>query len=147
MNLKERLVEDMKSALKRSEKERLSVIRMARAAILKVEKDTQKDLNDDEVLEVLAKEIKKNKEALADFVRGNREDLVKKAEYEIGVISEYLPKQLTREELSAIVKDAIISTESNGFKDIGKVMSFVMPTVKGRADGKMVNELAKEFLS
>ncbi len=147
MSLKERLMEDMKLAMKEHDKERLSVIRMVRASILKAEKDTVKTLEDAEVLDILAKEVKMRRDSIEDFKKGNRQDLVDQAEFEIQVLMEYLPKQLSKEELEVIIKEAISESGAQSMKDMGKVMAKVMPKAKGRADGKVINEIVKSLLN
>lgn len=146
MTLKERLLEDMKTAMRDHDKERLSVIRMARAAILKIEKDTMKELDENGVLDVLTKEVKQRRDSIVEFKRGDRQDLVDQAEREIAILIEYLPKQLSIEELKEIVNNAIQETGATTMKDMGKVMAKIMPQTKGKADGKVINELVKEYL-
>lgn len=146
MNLKERLTEDMKTAMKERDKDRLSVIRMARNAIQVVEKDKLQELDEEQVIEVLAKEVKMRKEAIEEFKKGNRQDLVDKNLMEIDVLMEYLPQQLTEEEIAEIVQQAVIDTGAQSIKDMGRVMSAIMPKVKGRADGKLVNQIVKQHL-
>jgi uncharacterized protein YqeY len=149
MSLKDRLTEDMKQAMKEKDagKLRLSVIRMVRASIKNVEIDRHKELTDEEVLEVLAKEVKLRRDALEDFKKGNRPDLVAGLEQEIVILMAYLPQQLSQEEVRALVAEAIAQTGAAGAKDMGKVMSALMPKVKGRADGKLVSNLVKEMLN
>ncbi|WIW69767.1 MULTISPECIES: GatB/YqeY domain-containing protein [Anaerosinus] len=149
MSLKEQLTEDMKQAMKAREagKQRLSVIRMVRAAIKKVEIDSKKELNDDEVLDIVAKEVKMRKDSMEEFKKGNRQDLVEQLEQEIAILLPYLPQQLTEEEIRALVSDAVAQTGAVSAKEMGKVMAVLMPKVKGRADGKLVNTIVREFLN
>lgn len=147
MSLKEKLQEDWKCALKSREKFKANVISMAKAAILQVEKTDGVKLNDEQIVEVLAKEVKQRREALVEFEKGNRQDLVDSTNTEIKILMDYLPQQLTEDEIKNLVKDAVSSVGANSMKDMGKVMSALMPKVKGRADGSLVSKLVKEFLN
>lgn len=149
MSLKEKLTEDMKQAMKDKEagKLRLSVIRMVRASIKNVEIDHKKELSEDEVLDVLAKEVKMRRDAMEEFRKGNRQDLVDNLEQEIAILMQYLPQQLSENEVRTLVSDAVAETQANNPKDMGKVMAVLMPKVKGRADGKMVNAIVRELLN
>lgn len=148
MNLKERLVEDMKAAMKAGEpgKLRLSVIRMVRSAVKNAEIDKMRELNDDEVAEVIARELKLRRDAIPDYERGGRQDLVQQAHDEIAILSGYLPQQLSAEEIRSIAQEVIQSAGAAGPRDMGKVMQAVMPRVRGRADGKLVNQVVRELL-
>jgi hypothetical protein len=149
MALKDKLTEDMKQAMKDKEagKLRLSVIRMVRASIKNVEIDRKKELSDDEVLDILTKEVKMRRDAMEEFQKGNRPDLVEQLEQEIVILMQYLPQQLNEAEVRALVAQAVAQTQATTPKDMGKVMAALMPTVKGRADGKLVNALVKEMLN
>jgi uncharacterized protein YqeY len=149
MSLKEQLIADMKQAMKDREvgKLRLSVIRMVRASIKNVEIDHKKDLNDDEVLDILAKEVKMRRDAMDDFQKGNRPDLVEQLEQEIIILKGYLPQQFTEVEVRDLVKGAVAETQATTAKEMGKVMAVLMPKIKGRADGKMVNAIVRELLN
>ncbi|MDK2901188.1 putative protein YqeY [Koleobacter methoxysyntrophicus] len=146
MSLKDRLLNDMKESMKNKDKDRLSVIRMARAAILNAEKEKMRELEEGEVIEVLAREVKQRKESLPEFEKGNRPDLVEKIQREIDVLMEYLPKQLTETEIEDIVRQTIMELGANSLKDMGKVMGKLMPQLKGRADGSLVNKIVKQLL-
>lgn len=149
MTLKERLNEDMKAAMKAKDegKERLGVIRLARAAIKNVEIDKRHELSDDEVLEVIAREVKQRRDAITEFgVKGGPE-YTTKLEGEIAILMDYLPQQLSEAELRQIVQEAVAASGATSAKEMGKVMGLLMPKVKGRADGKLVNQLVKEALS
>lgn len=146
MTLKERLLSDMRTAMKQKDTVRKTVLSMARAAILQLEKDKRTELDDQGVMEVIAKEIKSRKEALEMFKQGGRQDLVEKNEKEIEILGEYLPPQLSESEIREIIKEAIEKVGAAGMKDMGKVMGAVMPQVKGRAEGGTVNSLVKEML-
>ena len=147
MSLKERLAEDLKSAMKNKDNIRKNAVQMVRAGVLQIEKDKKITLDDDGVLDVIAKQLKQRRDSLPDYEKSGREDLIAELKKEIDVLMEYLPEQLTREELEKIVSDAVAVTGASGMKDMGKVMAEVMPKTKGRADGKIINEIAKGLLS
>ena len=148
MSIKDQLTEDMKQAMKDKEsgKLRLSVIRMARANIKNIEIDEKRELNDDEVLAVLMKEVKMRQDSLEEFTKAGREELVEQAKQEIAILRKYLPEQLSDEELKALVVEAVAETGAAGPKDMGKVMAALMPKTKGRADGKRINTMVRELL-
>ncbi|KXG78514.1 hypothetical protein AN618_02700 [Fervidicola ferrireducens] len=146
MSIKEKLNEDLKKALKEGKKERLSVIRMAKAAIINEEKDRMHELNDDEVIEVISREVKKRKDAKEEYERLGRSDKADELQREIEILQEYLPLQLTEEELEEIVKKTISEIGAKDLKDLGMVMKAVLPQVKGRAEGKAVNAIVKKLL-
>jgi len=147
MSLKDRLQDDWKNALKSKDKFRAETISMARAAILHMEKTDGVKLDDESVIEVLAREVKQRREALVEFEKGNRQDLVDKCNAEIEILFEYLPQQLTEEEIFEIVRQAAVEVGANSIKDMGKVMSAVAGRTKGRADGKLVSTIVKEYLN
>jgi uncharacterized protein YqeY len=149
MSLKERLTEDMKQAMKDKEagKLRLSVIRMVRANIKNVEIDSKQELSDDEVLDVVSKEVKMRRDSMEEFKKGNRLDLVENLELEIEVLMKYLPEQLSETEVRTLVEQAVVEAKAVSPKDMGKVMAILMPKVKGRADGKLVNTIVREMLN
>ncbi|SDP17829.1 GatB/YqeY domain-containing protein [Selenomonas ruminantium] len=146
MSLKEQLTADMKDAMKNKEKDRLAVIRMVRGAIRQQEIDGQKELGEDDVIAVISKEVKMRRDSIEEFKKGGREDLVEKTQAEIDVLMPYLPAQLSEDEVRELVKAAVEQTGAATPKDMGKVMGVLMPKVKGRADGKMVNTIVKSFL-
>jgi len=148
MALKDKLTDDMKQAMKDKEagKLRLSVIRMVRANIKYVEIDKKRELSEEEVLDVLAKEVKMRRDSIDEFKKGNRPDLVENLEQEIAILMQYLPQQLSEQEVRAFVAEAVKESQAAGAKDMGKVMAVLMPKVKGRADGKLVNNIVREFL-
>ncbi len=149
MSLKERLTEDMKQAMKEKEvgKFRLSVIRMVRANIKNVEIDRKQELSEDEVLDVLAREVKMRRDSMEEFKKANRLDLVESLEQEIAILMGYLPEQLTEAEVRTLVESAVAETQAVSPKEMGKVMAVLMPKVKGRADGKLVNTIVREMLN
>ena len=149
MSLKERLTEDMKQAMKEKEvgKFRLSVIRMVRANIKNVEIDRKQELSEDEVLDVLAREVKMRRDSMEEFKKADRLDLVESLEQEIAILMGYLPEQLTEAEVRTLVESAVAETQAVSPKEMGKVMAVLMPKVKGRADGKLVNTIVREMLN
>ena len=146
MALKDRLLEDMKGAMKDKDIVRKNTIQMVRASVLQVEKDKKVVLDDDGVEEVIARELKKRKDSLPEYEKSGREDLIENLKKEIDVLLEYMPEQLSREELYDIVANDIKACGATSMRDIGKVMQLVLPKVKGRADGKVINEIVKEIL-
>jgi uncharacterized protein YqeY len=146
VSLIQQLDQDMKAAMKQKDKETLSTIRMVRASIKKVEIDNRGELSEDQVLEVLIREIKQRKDSLNEYEKAGREDLAVKEKREIEILSSYLPKQLTEEELREVVVKAIAETGATSKKEMGKVMGAVLPLVKGRADSKQVNQLVQQLL-
>ena len=146
MPLKEKLMADMKEAMKSKNKVNKDVITMVRAAIKQREVDDRKELNDADVIDIIAKQIKQKKDSIPDFEKGNRQDLIDLTNQEIKILLEYLPPQLSDEELDSIVKEAIEATGAQTKKDLGKLMALIMPKVKGKADGKHVNEIVAKYI-
>lgn len=146
MNLSERLNDDMKQAMRNQEKFKLTTIRMIRSSIKNQEIDLKRPLDDAEVLDILSREIKQRKDSLQEFDKAGREDLAKDVAAEIEIISVYLPQQLTEEEIKVIVQQTIQETGASSKAEMGKVMSAILPKVKGRADGKLVNTIVQQFL-
>lgn len=147
MALKEQLLADLKSAMKNKDSVRKATVTMCRAAILQKEKDEQIELGEDEILDVIAKQLKQRRDALVEFKKADRQDLIDQTEAEIKVLEAYLPEQLSREEIEKIVDETIAETGASSMKDMGKMMGALMPKVKGVADGKLVNEIVREKLS
>ncbi|MFB5266157.1 GatB/YqeY domain-containing protein [Paenibacillus enshidis] len=146
MNLSERLNEDMKQAMKSKDKFKLSTIRMVRSTIKNLEIELKRDLDDNELLDILSREIKQRKDALQEFEKAGRDELAESNKAEIEILSQYLPVQLTEEEIKVIVQQTIQETGASSKADMGKVMAALMPKVKGRADGKLVNQAVQQFL-
>ena len=144
--LKETLLEDLKSAMKEKDTVTKNTIQMARAAILQVEKDKQITLEDSDILTILAKEVKKRKDSLADYEKGGREDLVEQIKKETQVLEKYLPKPLSREELEKEIKEIVQEQNATSMKDMGKVMKVAKEKIGTRADGKEINEIVKSLL-
>lgn len=149
MLLREQLNADMKEAMKAREagKLRLAVIRMVWSTIRNLEIDKKKELTEEEIAGVIAKEVKMRKDSIEEFKKGNRMDLVEQAEQEVEVLLPYLPQQFSEEEVRQVVSDTIAEIGATSPKEMGKVMSALMPKVKGRADGKLVNTIVRELLN
>ncbi len=145
--LKEQLLEDLKNAMKEKDEIRKNAVQMVRAAILQVEKDNGISLQDDKIIEIIAKEVKKRKDSIEDYKKGERQDLVSQIETEIEILSKYLPKQLSKEEIKKIVEEVIKEVEATSIKDMGKVMKVAKEKIGASADGKSINEVVKELLS
>jgi Uncharacterized conserved protein len=146
MSLKDRLLEDMKTAMKEKDTIRKNSVQMVRSAVLQVEKDNHVTLDDDGIIEVVAKEVKKRKDSLVAYEQSGRQDLIDDLNSEINVLLAYLPTQLTEEEVEQIVSKAIAEVNPTSAKDMGKIMQIVMPQIKGRSDGKVVNQIVKKLL-
>ncbi len=147
MSLLERLNSDIKQAMKNKEKDKLSVIRMIKASIQNEALKIGKEISEEEELTVLSREVKQRKDSLHEFDKAGREDLVEKIRTELQYVELYMPKQLSEEEVSEIVKQAISETGASSKVEMGKVMAVVMPKVKGKADGSLVNKLVQQHLS
>jgi uncharacterized protein YqeY len=146
MELRERIDTDIKQALKSGAKDKLSALRMLSAALKNKQIDKRRPLTEEEVVETVRSLIKQRKDSIEQFAKGGRQDLVDKETAEVGVLEVYLPQQLSREELEAMVRDAVTQTGAQGAKDMGKVMKALVPAVGGRADGKLLSELVKQTL-
>ncbi len=147
MSLKERLAQDLKSSMKNKDNVRKSTVQLVRTAILQVEKDKKVTLDDEDILDVIAKQLKQRKDSLPEYEKSGREDLISQLKQEMEVLMEYLPEQLSEEELRPIVAEAVEAVGASSMKDMGKVMEYVMPQVKGRADGKAVSSIAKSLFN
>ena len=147
MSLNDRLSEDMKQAMKNKEKLTLSVIRMVRSAIKNAEIESKSTLSDDEVITVLNRELKQRRESLQEFKNAGREDLVEGLLLEIEILQQYLPEQLTEQELKDIIQSVINEVGATSKKDMGKVMGALIPKINGRADGKLASQLVQQYLN
>jgi uncharacterized protein YqeY len=147
MEIKAKLIEEMKAAAKEKDKGRLSIIRFALAAVQNKEKELLRELSAQEAIQVISALIKKGKESIEQFRNGQRTDLVEKEEHEIAVLQAFLPQQLTTAELEAEVSKAVEEAGASAPQDMGKVMKVLMPRIAGRADGKVVNELVRKRLA
>lgn len=145
--LKEKLLEDLKESMKEKNIIRKNVIQMVRAAILQIEKDKGIEVDDNKILEIIAKEVKTRNDSLEDFEKGGREDLVKQAREEISILSEYLPKQLTREELKEKITKIVSDLGATSMKDMGMVMKEAKAQIGTATDGRSINEVVKELLA
>ena len=145
--LKEKLLEDLKNSMKDKNIIRKNVVQMVRAAILQVEKDKQIELDDNKIIEVIAKEAKKRKDSLADYEKAGREDLISQIKEEISILEEYLPKQLSAEELEVKVKEIIEEVGATSMKDMGNVMKAAKEKIGASADGRAINEMVKKLLN
>ncbi len=145
-SLKEKIDQDAKEALKRKDSVSLNALRMLRSEIRYKEIEKGSELSKDELLGVLSSSIKRRKDSIQQFEKGGRDDLVSLEKAELDVILRYMPRQLTEEELTQIINQAIEETQAEGPSDLGKVMKQVMPKVRGRADGKKVNQMVSACL-
>ena len=146
MSLQQRLDNDLKGAIKSSDKARTSVLRMLKAAVKNKQIEKNRELSEDEIISVISTLSKQRRESIDLFLKGGREDLADKEKQEISILQSYLPDQLAPEELDRLIIEAIQQSSAEGVKDIGKVMRLLMPEVKGAADGKVVNQRVKELL-
>ncbi len=147
MDLKQRLINDFKDAMKNKDVITKQTVTMVRAGILLYEKNNKVELDDAGVIDVIASELKKRRDSLAEFQKAKREDLVSQTEEEIKVLMKYLPAQLNDEEIEKHVIEAIKTANAQSVKDMGKVMAIIMPKLKGKADGGKINQLVKKHLS
>ena len=144
--LKEKLLEDLKQSMKEKNVIRKNTVQMVRAAILKIEKDTGKEVDDNKIIEIIAKEQKGKKDALQDFEKAGREDLIEQTKEEMKILEEYLPKQLTKEELKEEVAKIIEEIGATSIKDMGKVMKEAKAKIGAAADGRAISEVVKQIL-
>ncbi len=144
MSMKERLLDDLKSAMRDKDTLRKEILQICRAAVLQVEVDQRIALDDAGVLDIMSKEYKKRQETLKEL--GDRDDTIAKYKAEMAIIEEYLPKQLTESEILVIVNETIAEVGALSARDMGKLMQALQPKVKGRADGKLVNQLVRQQL-
>ena len=147
MSLTERLQADMKSAMREGAAQRRDTLRMAIAAAQNAAKDKRAPLTDEETLEVIGREVRKRRESVAAYEGAGREDLAAKERAEIDILTPYLPEQLGEDEIRALAREAVAASGATSPKDMGRVMSQLMPTVKGRADGKLVSAIVTEELA
>ena len=145
--LKEKLLEDLKESMKGKNVIRKNVVQMVRAEILQIEKDKKIEVSDSQIVEIIAKEAKKRKDALEDYQKSGREDLIEQMNQEIKILNEYLPKQLTEEELTQKMQEIITELGATSIKDIGAVMKKAKETIGAAANGKAINEVAKKILN
>jgi uncharacterized protein YqeY len=147
MNIKERLLDHLKTAMRDKDVLRKDLLQILRAGVLQVEKDTRQTLDDAGVTEVLAREYKKRTETIQELEGSSRTDIIEKYRAEMAIIEEYLPKALAETEIEDLVRQAISQYGAQSARDMGQVMKVLMPMVKGRADGKLVNQIVKRLLN
>ena len=145
--LKEKLLEDLKESMKDKNVTRKNVVQMVRAAVLQVEKDKQIEVTDEQIVEIIAKEAKKRRDSIPDYEKSGREDLLKQINEEIAILEEYLPEQLSQEEIEQKVKEIIQEVGASSMKDMGMVMKTAKERLGLSADGKVINDAAKKLLS
>ncbi len=147
MNLEEKLLEEMKQAMKTNDKIRLSTIRMIRSSSKNKEFELRRKLEDEDVIKVIQGMVRKGEESIEQFQAGGRNDLVEKEKMEIEILKSFLPQPISQEEMIKMIDETIQETQASSLKDLGKVMKAVMPKLGGKADGKVINQLVKERLS
>ena len=145
--MKEQILNDLKSAMKSQDKERLSVIRMLKGAIQMEELNTKKELQDEDIIGIVAKQIKTRKESIQEFEKGNRNDLIEKTQAEITILEEYMPEQMSEEEVMAEIEKAFDLLKPTSPSDMGKLMGHLTPILKGKADMGMVSKIIRERLA
>ena len=145
--LKEKLMDDLKAAMRDKDALKKDTVQMIRAAILQIEKDKGIQVEDDRILEIIAKEVKGKKDALVDFEKAERADLIEQTNKEIAILQEYLPKQLTREEIKVELEKVISDLGATSMKDMGVVMKEAKARIGAGADGRTINEVVKELLN
>ena len=144
--LKEKLMEDLKNSMKNKDEIRKNTVQMVRAAILQIEKDKGIEVEDDKIIDIIAKEVKTKKDALKDFEKAERQDLIDQTNKEIEILQEYLPKQLSREEIKVELEKIITEIGATTMKDMGAIMKEAKTKMGASADGKTINEVAKEIM-
>ena len=147
MGLKEELLKQLKSAMQAKDMIKKDTITMLRAAILQIEKDTQKELSEDDMLAIVAKEVKKRRESLPEYEKAGRQDIVDNLNKEIAILEVYMPEQLSEEDIRKIVIETIAEVGATSPKDMGKVMQGVRSKTAAQADGKVVSQIVKEELN
>ena len=147
MTLKNSIQETLKKALKQQRRAEVATLRLLLSEIKNAEIAQQKPADDNKVLDIVVKEVKRRRESIEAFKRGNRSDLVAQEEAELSVLMSYLPEQMSREEIVAAARQAIDAVGAKGLSDRGRIMSHLMPQLKGKADGKEVNEIVTELLT
>ena len=145
--LKEKLMDDLKNSMREKNEVRKNTIQMVRAAILQIEKDKGITVEDDKIIEIIAKEVKGKKDALVDFEKAERADLIEQTNQEISILQEYLPKQLSKEEIKVELEKVISDLGATSMKDMGAVMKEAKARIGAGADGRTINEVVKELLS
>ena len=147
MSLRDQIPEDLKTALRGKKSLDLSVLRMLQAAIKNREIDNKGELNDEEIVQVVSSEIKKRRDAIEEFTKVSREDAAEAEQLEINVLMKYMPEHLSEEEVASKVQELVAGSGAAGLKDLGIAMKVVMPALKGKADGKLINKYVREQLA
>lgn len=145
--MRDKIINDIKEAMKSQDKEKLAVLRMVKGAMQLEEINKKQELNDEDVIAVISKQIKTRKESIVEFEKGNRSDLIEKTQAEIKILEEYMPEQLSEEEVNKIIEEAIEQVNPQAPSDMGKIMGIVTPKLKGRADMSSVSKIVKEKIS
>ncbi len=145
--MRERIFEDLKNAMKNQDKDLLAVIRMVKGAISLEEINKKRELTDDEIIDVISKQIKTRKESILEFEKGNRNDLVEKTQSEIEILNKYMPEQLSMDEVNKKIEEAFEEIKPTGMSDMGKIMGKVTPIFRGKADMSLVSKIIKDKLS
>ena len=146
MNMKERLLEDLKTAMRDKDVLRKDMLQIIRAGVLQVEKDSQQPVDEPMIFDIIGKEHKKRVETVHELQNSGRQDIIDKNLAEMAILETYMPKQLTESEIEQLVRDAIATSGAQAARDMGLVMKVLMPEVKGRADGKLVNQIVRKLL-
>ena len=147
MTLQEKIATELIQAQKRGAKARVSALRLVRAGVKNAEIAKRASLDDAGVIDIISREVKQHRESIAEFIKGNRQDLVDREEAEMAALMEYLPRQISSEEISEAARKVIEQVEARGPGDKGKVMSQLMPQLKGKADGREVSDVVAELLA
>ena len=145
--MKKKLLEDLKSAMKEKNVNKKNAVQMVRTAILQIEKDKGIQVTDEQIIDIIAKEVKKRKDSLADFERAQRQDLIDQINEEIATLEGYLPKQLSDDELESKIKEIIQKVDAKDIKDLGKVMKEAKAEIGAQADGRRINEVVRKLLA
>ena len=145
--MRDRILNDLKTAMKNQDKDTLKVIRMVKGSMQLAEIDLKHELNDDEVINIISKEIKTRRDSIKEFEKGNRQDLVEETLKEINVLEKYLPEQLSEDEVNSIIDDVFNKVQPSGMQEMGKIMGMISPLVKGKADLGTVSSKIREKLS
>lgn len=147
MSLKDILLQDLKESMKEKDTVRKNTVQLVRSGVLQIEKDKKIELDDEGVLDVIIKEVKKRRDSLPDYEKSGRKDLIDELNREIAILMTYLPEQLSDEDVEKIVKETIEKVGATSMKDMGKVMSEISPKLKGRADNRKISQIIKSILN
>ncbi len=147
MSLQDELMQEFKTSMRNKDTVRKNTITLIRSAIKQREVDERIEVTDEQIIEIISKQYKEKKQAIEEFAKGDRQDLVDLTEAEMAILLEFMPEQLSEAELEVIVRESIEEVGATSMKDIGKIMKVVMPKVKGKADGNMVNKIIKSVFA